>query len=64
MIPVMDHRTPIGHARTPKGAERIIRRTVDIPPRARLQVWQRPAHLCDILGMPPAWVYSVSWGHA
>lgn len=54
-----DGRTIIGQAKTIKGAERVIRKTIDIHPRMTLNVWIRSPLMVEINGGLPGFMYSI-----
>lgn len=56
-----DGRSVLGHARTVKQAERIIRAALTIHPSMTLRVWERPDYLQEINGLAPGWVYAISY---
>ena len=60
-LPIADHREIIGHAKSIKHAEKIIRGKIGIHPKMKLKVWVRPDHICEILGLPKAYAYSVTY---
>jgi hypothetical protein len=58
-MPIYDHRTVVGFARSLDHAAKVIRRTIHVDRRARLHVWKRNASLVDL---PPGFVFSIVWG--
>jgi hypothetical protein len=62
MFPIVNNREIIGHAKTEKQAKLILRKTLSISKQAKLHVWMRSDTICEILGLPKAWVYSISFG--
>lgn len=54
-------RTIIGQAKTIKGAERVIRRLIDIHPAMTLHVWERQAWLVELNGGLPGFMYSIAY---
>lgn len=62
-MPIWNHRTQIGEASSLAGAERLIRRTIDVPKQKgfKLHVWERPAYLQEILGLPAGYVYAIAY---
>lgn len=61
ILPIADNRQIIGHAKSIEHAEKIIRQTIDIHPKMTLRVWIRPDHICEILSLPKAYTYSLSY---
>jgi len=62
-IPVADNRTIIGYASTAKQAEVLVRQTISIPRNFQITVFKRPLVMQEILGLPLAWVYSISYSY-
>jgi hypothetical protein len=57
MIPIFDHRNIVGHAKTKKQAERVLRDLLQhIPIGWRITVRERDT---SIIHLPAGWVYSV-----
>lgn len=56
--PIFEHRQIIGYASTVKQAERVIRKTLTIHPRATLRVFQRNTELIDL---PAGFVFSIAF---
>lgn len=60
-LPVWDHRTLVGHASTRRGAESLIRRTMQTR-GFNLHVWRRLPIVCETQELPDGWVFALSRG--
>lgn len=51
-LPILsqNNKEVLGYASTLKGAEKIIRKTIDIHPKMKLKVWRRSAVMIEING--------------
>ncbi len=57
MIPIYDHRTVVGYAKTARQAERLVRALLQtIPPGWSVTVRMRDTGIVDL---PAGWIYSV-----
>lgn len=63
LLPIFNNREYLGHARSIKHATSIIRQAISIHSQFKLKVWERPAHIAEILGLPIGYVYAVSMGY-
>lgn len=59
MKPIYDNREIVGYARNVAHAKRVLLKTIRITTGFTLQVWERPAHICDILQLPQGYVFSI-----
>lgn len=60
LMPIFNNRECLAHARSIKHATSIIRQAISIHPHFKLKVWERPAPIAEILGLPIGYVYAVS----
>lgn len=58
---IYNHRELVGHASSIKGAERVLRKVLTIHPKMTLRVWERPQFSIDEMGLPPGFVYSITY---
>lgn len=63
-MPIWNNRELIGYASSVASAVRLLKKTLTIHPMFELTVWERPAHIQEILGLPAGYVYSVSYTYA
>jgi len=60
MIPIFDHRTIVGYAKTEKQATRLLSKTLQtIPPGWEIDVRRRDNRIAKITGLPDGFVYCV-----
>jgi hypothetical protein len=62
MLPVMENREVIGYAKTAKQAEKMIRKTVTVHKAGKLHVHLRDAFMAELLELPVAFTWSISYG--
>jgi hypothetical protein len=60
-IPIYENRTVIGYANNIASAVRFIRKTVNVHPLFRVNVWRRTDAMQDILNLPDGFVYSIEY---
>lgn len=54
-------RDVIGYAKTTKGAEKIIRKLINIHPKMQLNVWMRNSDIVEMNGGLSGWMFSISY---
>jgi hypothetical protein len=62
MKPIWNHRQLVGSAATKQSAERYLKNILNLSGRAKLDVWERSADICEMNDLPSGFVYSVSYG--
>jgi hypothetical protein len=60
-IPIYDNRTVIGYATNISSAIRFIRKTINVHPQFRVNVWRRTGAMQDILNLPDGFVYCIEY---
>jgi hypothetical protein len=61
MLPIFDYRRKVGDAKSINDAKRKLAKMLTIPKGFTLDVWRRPLHLQEILGLPDGFVYAISY---
>ena len=61
--PIYNHRELVGYASTAKQAAKTIRKLISVHASMTVNVWLRNDDMCDLLGMPKGFTYSISYSY-
>lgn len=62
--PIYNWRELVGYASSVEGAKRVLRKILTIHPSMTLEVWERPEFSVQEMGLPPGYVYSISYTYS